>query len=342
MNDLLYNWYKEYARDLPWRFTRDAYSIWLSEIILQQTRVDQGMPYYQRFIETYPKVCDLAGASEQEILRLWQGLGYYSRARNLHRAAQIVCEAGGVFPKSYADLIELPGIGDYTAAAIASFSSGERVPVVDGNVFRVLARLFAIDSPIDKANNRKLFKSLSLDLMGEDPALHNQAMMEFGALQCTPRNPNCTACPLNDFCQANAKGLVDQLPVKAGKTKVKPVYFDFLHIQRGERLYLQKRDDTGIWKNMFQFPLLSAEEPISQQHLISFIDELQIPTNTMVQEVYSTMHLLSHRRIHARIFKVDIEGEWEHGKKDIFDIDASELEQYPIPKLIDRYLERKQ
>jgi len=222
----LTSWYLQNKRDLPWRNTENPYFIWLSEIMLQQTRVAQGLPYFLRFVQSFPTVFDLAKADEEKVLKLWQGLGYYSRARNLHKTAQhIAFELDGVFPNNYNDLLKLKGIGEYTAAAIASFSYHEAVPVVDGNVFRVLARYFDIETDIAQASAKKEFSALAYELMPKDsPALFNQAIMEFGALQCVPRNPDCSICPLNSGCLALQKKKVDQLPVKSKKQKRETVF----------------------------------------------------------------------------------------------------------------------
>ena len=225
----LIKWYLQNKRDLPWRNTIDPYFIWLSEIMLQQTRVAQGMPYFFAFTEAFPTVFDLAKASEQEVLKLWQGLGYYSRARNLHKTAQYVAfELDGKFPDNYKALLSLKGVGDYTAAAIASFSYNEVVPVVDGNVFRVLSRVFDIEADISQPASKKIFQELAMELMPKDhPAIFNQAIMEFGALQCVPKNPDCTICVMNDGCLALKMDKVNQLPVKLKKTKVTNRFFNY-------------------------------------------------------------------------------------------------------------------
>nr|WP_321539525.1 A/G-specific adenine glycosylase [Flavobacterium piscinae] len=217
----LIQWYLENKRDLPWRNTTNPYPIWLSEIILQQTRVAQGLPYYERFIETFPTVFDLANASEEQVLKLWQGLGYYSRGRNLHKTAQIIAfELNGTFPTTYTELLKLKGIGSYTAATIASFSQKEVVPVVDGNVFRILARYFDVETDISSATAKKEFTALANELIdSKQPDVFNQALMEFGALQCVPKNPNCSICVFKDSCAALQKKKVDLLPIKLKKRK---------------------------------------------------------------------------------------------------------------------------
>jgi len=261
----LTRWYLKNKRDLPWRNTQNPYFIWLSEIMLQQTRVAQGMPYFFAFTNAFPTVFDLANASEEQVLKLWQGLGYYSRARNLHKTAQFVAtELDGKFPDTYKELIKLKGVGEYTAAAIASFSFDENVPVVDGNVFRVLSRYFDIETDILSSGAKKEFTALAYELMSKDnPALFNQAIMEFGALQCVPKNPNCEVCPLNNGCLALQKNKVDQLPVKSKKTKVKNRFFNYVvFLDENQNTIIQKRSDKGIWHNLYEFPLIETETEI--------------------------------------------------------------------------------
>ena len=256
-------WYLDHKRDLPWRTTAIPYYIWLSEIILQQTRVEQGLSYYQAFVSVYPTVKKLANASEQEVLKLWQGLGYYSRARNLHTTANYVSnELSGVFPTSYKELIKLKGVGDYTASAIASICFNEATAVVDGNVYRVLARYFGIATPINSSLGIKEFKNLAQQLIDIDnPGNHNQALMEFGARQCKPQKPNCEICIFNDSCIALQQKKVSELPVKLKKTKVKNIYFNYIVlISKNEKTFLQKRIGKGIWQNLYEFPVIETEK----------------------------------------------------------------------------------
>ena len=252
-HNTLINWYLQNKRDLPWRKTTDPYQIWLSEIMLQQTRVAQGTPYFLSFTTAFPTVFDLAKANEEQVLKLWQGLGYYSRARNLHKTAQYVAnELSGEFPDNYKDLLKLKGVGEYTAAAIASFSYNEPVPVVDGNVFRVLSRYFDMETDIAVASAKKEFAALAFELMPKDkPAIFNQAIMEFGALQCVPKNPNCNVCVFNTSCAALQKKKVDQLPVKSKKLKVRNRFFNYLVVSDdNENTIIQKRTAKGIWHNL--------------------------------------------------------------------------------------------
>ena len=261
----LIHWYLNNKRDLPWRNTHNPYNIWLSEIMLQQTRVAQGLPYYLDFITTFPTVFDLAKAPEEKVLKHWQGLGYYSRARNLHFTAQYVAnELKGEFPNNYKELLKLKGIGEYTAAAIASFSHNEAVPVVDGNVFRVLSRYFDIETDISLATAKKEFSDLALELMPKnDPATFNQAIMEFGATHCKPKNPYCHICPFNEGCLAFNKNRIAELPVKIKSAKAKKKHFNFLvFISEDNKTILEKRESKGIWQNLYQFPLIETESRI--------------------------------------------------------------------------------
>lgn len=324
----LIKWYHSHKRDLPWRETSDSYKIWLSEIILQQTRVAQGLPYYEKFVSAFPSVQSLAQAEEQQVLTLWAGLGYYSRARNLHKAAQQVMEEfNGVFPSRYDDLIKLKGVGDYTASAIASFSSGEPVAVLDGNVFRVLSRLFLIEKDIANPANRKYFKQEANGLLDVDnPADFNQAIMEFGALQCSPA-PVCLYCPLRTFCKAFDAGMVKELPMKGKKAKPKDVFFHFFLVRDGKRLAVQKRDDKSIWKNMFQLPLYEAE---------SASGNLELLKNEVPKMLWETKHQLSHRTIWAKFYELEYLPDYF---SEIRWVDEAELDQLPFPRLIERFFD---
>lgn len=294
-------WYQEYKRDLPWRSVRDPYKIWLSEIILQQTRVSQGLPYYLRFIEKYPTVKYLAKADVQEVLRFWQGLGYYSRARNLHACAKRVMEEHeGKFPESFETLKKLPGIGDYTAAAIASICFKEPVAVVDGNVYRVLARIFGIDTAINSPKAKKEFFELSNKLISNGyPDVYNQAVMEFGALHCKPQNPLCEECPFAKQCVANLKDLQGMLPIKEKKQKIRKRYFYYSVYQQGKSLAFKKREKKDIWQGLYDFELLESSKPITK----SALEKATAGKRYQLSEEYK--HVLSHQIIYARfvIFK---------------------------------------
>jgi A/G-specific adenine glycosylase len=337
---LLIKWYLQNKRDLPWRNTTNPYPIWLSEIMLQQTRVAQGMPYFYSFTTAFPTVFDLANANEEQVLKLWQGLGYYSRARNLHKTAQyIATELAGIFPNNYNDLLQLKGIGDYTAAAIASFSYNECVPVVDGNVFRVLSRYFDIETDIAQASAKKEFAGLAFDLMPKDnPATFNQAIMEFGALQCVPKNPNCGICVFNESCAALQKKKVDRLPIKTKKLKVRNRFFNYLVVadEKGQTI-IQKRIDKGIWHNLYEFPLIETEkeenfESISTRIQDEFFKNNKILTIGEYNEK-SIIHKLSHQHLHIKFWKVQLSQTIENG------IDLDTLKTFPFPIVIHNFIE---
>ncbi|MES2389681.1 MAG: A/G-specific adenine glycosylase [Bacteroidota bacterium] len=300
-SNILLTWFSANARDLPWRKTTDPYKIWLSEIILQQTRVAQGMPYYHAFTEAYPTVNALALAPLEEVLRLWQGLGYYSRARSLHNTAQTVIEEyNGIFPTAYADLLKLKGIGPYTAAAVASFSANERAAVVDGNVYRVLARVFGIQEDIMSGSGKRRFAELALALIPYDkPGEYNQAIMEFGALQCVPVNPLCMLCPLRETCFAYNNNMVRLLPVKTPKAKVTERYINYLAVFSHGKLLMHKRTGKDIWEGLYEFPIFestSAGRNLSAGELIAEI----LPGNhnvEIMENLPAFKHLLTHRRL---------------------------------------------
>lgn len=344
LHDTLINWYDENHRDLPWRHDPTPYEVWLSEVILQQTRVNQGMDYYLRFVEKWPTVSALANASEEEVLKMWQGLGYYSRARNLHKCAkQVVEHYHGEFPADYEQLKKLQGIGDYTAAAIASIAFNLPQAVVDGNVYRVLARLFDIDTPINNNESPKTFARLADELLNrEQPGLHNQALMEFGALHCTPKNPNCLLCPLQAQCLAFAQQTVMQRPVKLQKTKVTTRYFNYLVIKIKGSIYLHKRSDNDIWKNLYDFPCIESEKPLSVDEVVATEQFKQLIGNktftlTKVSPVFT--HKLTHRTILALFIEIKLEQKLLHIEtKGLFLTRETDLGSFPIPRLIDLYL----
>ncbi|MBQ8968836.1 MAG: A/G-specific adenine glycosylase [Bacteroidaceae bacterium] len=329
---LLLAWYAQNGRDLPWRQTRDPYRVWVSEIILQQTRVAQGYDYFLRFVERFPTVEALAGATEDEVLRLWQGLGYYSRARNLHKAARQVVEMGG-FPTEYEGIRSLKGVGDYTAAAIASLAFGLPYAVVDGNVYRVLSRYFGIDVPIDSTEGRKLFAAMARELLdARRPADYNQAIMDFGALQCTPKSPDCMACPLTDTCQARAEGRVEQWPVKQHVTRVRDRYFTYVYVRCEGYALLQRRGSGDIWQGLYQPPLWETGRPMTLREL-----QEQVGTYGTLQLLRShVVHQLTHQRLHAQFYLLDclrrlpLEGVW-----------VAEREVgngYAVPRLVEELL----
>ncbi len=338
-SDQIISWYQLNKRDLPWRRTKDPYKVWLSEIILQQTRVAQGLPYYKIFIETFPKLQDLARASEQEVLKLWQGLGYYSRARNMHATARhIYSDLNGTFPNTYSELLKLKGVGDYTASAIASFCYREATPVLDGNVYRVLSRYFGINIPIDTGKAKKEFKSLALELIDiSNPGLFNQAIMEFGSLQCTPVQPNCQKCPLNDSCVALQKRQVGILPQKSKKIKIKKRFFNYLVVETNtNKTLIKQRKGKGIWKNLYEFPLIETENRINFKQLIQNIDFINFIKEQDFQLKECTpsqiVHKLSHQHLHIKFWVVNLKS---------FDqelIPWREVKEYPFPIVLHNFI----
>ena len=344
IQDTLINWYAENRRDLPWRHDPTPYQVWLSEVILQQTRVNQGLDYYLHFIERWPTVTDLANASEEEVLKMWQGLGYYSRARNLHKCArQILEQYGGQFPADFEQLKKLQGIGDYTAAAIASIAFNLPHAVVDGNVYRVLSRLYDIDTPININEGQKLFTQLADELLNrEQPGLHNQALMEFGALHCMPKNPNCMLCPLQTQCMAFAHQTVMQRPVKLQKVKVTTRHFNYLVIKIKGSIYLHKRSGNDIWRNLYDFPCIESEQPMSVEEVIASEQFQQLIENkpfTIVKVSPVFTHKLTHRTILAQFIEIKLEKKLLRIEtKDLFLTPEMDLGTFPIPRLIDLYL----
>ena len=344
LHDTLINWYAENHRDLPWRHCPTPYQVWLSEVILQQTRVSQGHDYYLRFIEKWPSVADLARASEEEVLKMWQGLGYYSRARNLHQCAkQVVEQYDGCFPADFEKLKRLKGIGDYTAAAIASIAFGLPCAVVDGNVYRVLSRLFDVEIPININEGQQTFARLADELLNRrQPGLHNQAMMEFGALQCTPKNPDCLHCPLQAQCLAFERQTVLLRPVKLQKLKVTTRYFNYLVIRMEDGLYLHKRSGNDIWKNLYDFPCIESEMPMTVESVLASEGFLQLVGNQnfVVTKTSPTFtHKLTHRTIVAQFIEIKLDEKLLHIEtKDLFLTRECDLGNYPIPRLIDLYL----
>ena len=337
-------WYMGHKRDLPWRGIDDPYRIWVSEIILQQTRVNQGLEYYLRFVGRFPDVRSLAEADEDEVLKYWQGLGYYSRARNLHRAARtIVADFGGVFPHEYKDILSLSGVGEYTAAAIASFAYGLPYATVDGNVYRVLARLFSVTVPIDSPAGKREFARLAQSLLPSARAgLHNQAMMEFGALQCVPSSPDCIRCPLQPQCKAFEQGVVAQLPVKSQRAKVQDRYFNYFYVICDGCTFLQKRTGDDVWKGLYEFPLIETERQISLDELMTdrqfgrmFGDAGEVE----VQAISPLMkHVLSHRRIFARFVTVHVRQASAY-LASLLRVPLGEVDRYAVSRLTDMFLE---
>jgi len=340
-------WYENHKRSLPWRDDPSPYHVWLSEIILQQTRVNQGLEYYLRFLERWPSLFDLASASEEEVLKVWQGLGYYSRARNLHRCARLIVDRyGGAFPADYESLRQLPGIGDYTAAAIASIAFGLPHAVVDGNVYRVLSRLYDIDTPINKREGVTLFAKLADELLDDrQPGRHNQALMEFGALHCLPQKPDCPNCPLQAHCLALAHHTVEQRPVKEKKTSVTTRYFHYLlFITPDNRIYLHKRQDNDIWKNLYDFPCIESDHLMETEELATHpaFRALTEEQKLVIQgNALSFKHKLTHQTIIAKFFTIKINTFLSPIQtKKLLLAAENELGSFPVPKLIENYLKK--
>ena len=335
-------WYHSHHRDLPWRRTRDPYRIWLSEIILQQTRVAQGLPYYNEFVETFPSVFDLAKAPEQKVLRLWQGLGYYSRARNLHQCAKDIVENyGGVFPSSFEELKKLKGVGPYTAAAIASFAFRESVAVVDGNVFRVLSRVFGIDKDIASEEGKKNFFALATELIdNQQPDLFNQAVMEFGALHCLPKNPKCDECIFSKKCEANRKDLQTTLPIKSKKLKIRTRYLNYFVIHSGNRIYMRQRNGKDIWKGLYDFYLI---ETARNQRLETLMNSDQLLSkSSVISEGKVYTHILSHQKLKVKFIEVkkslSKSDELRVKKLGLKKFNRGVVFKLPKPILIDKFL----
>lgn len=337
-------WYDKNKRDLPWRDTNDPYKIWLSEIILQQTRVDQGLKYYLSFVKNFPTIFDLATASEEDVLKLWQGLGYYSRARNLHATAKkIVDEYNGKFPGNYNDIIKLKGIGEYTAAAIVSFCYNDPYPVIDGNVLRVISRLFHIQMPIDQVSTKMEIKYVLNEILDrENAGIFNQAIMEFGALQCVPKNPDCTKCPLADLCISYQKNMVNQIPIKGKKVKTRNRFFNYLVILDGEHVYLNKRDKNDIWKNLYEFPLIETTEDTNPEELIqlSRFTELFKENDIIISESGNTIkHILSHQVLSIRFIRIKMKKSSLLLPDKYLRIPLHKIKSYPVPVVIGNFID---
>lgn len=339
-SDKVVKWYQQNLRDLPWRQTRDPYKIWLSEIILQQTRVIQGLPYYLKFVETFPDVDSLARASEQQVLRLWQGLGYYSRARNLHKCARLISsQHRGEFPKSFEELKKLPGIGDYTAAAIASICFREPVAVLDGNVFRVLSRIFGIDTPINSPEGKKQFAFQANALVSaKNPDVHNQAVMEFGALHCTPKNPSCENCPFESTCFAAQNELQEKLPVKLKGKAVRKRYFNYIVFKKGNTLWMKKRNQKDIWNGLYDFYLVETKKAVKTNTLLSTdntLKKIMLSDATVTHKKYR--HVLTHQII-ISTFTIVEQTEAPEKNKDSKFYSRKAIAELPKPVLISKFL----
>ena len=341
-NSRIHHWFSLFKRDLPWRNTRDPYFIWISEIILQQTRIDQGLAYYLKFTEEFTTISDLANATEDQVLKLWQGLGYYSRARNLHFTAKFITEQYyGKFPNNYHSILILKGIGEYTAAAIASISFNQEYPAVDGNVYRVLSRFFGISEPIDTNAGKKIFKELASELIkGTDPGMHNQALMEFGALQCTPNKPDCLQCPLHEQCYAFSTKKITELPVKLKKTKQRDRYFNYFVLLHGDYTWVKKRTGKDIWKNLYEFPMVETLSATSIETLLLMpeVSQLIVSDQSVIEKAEDwKIHLLTHQKINFRIITVRLLQE-NMMPAELIRVNKKDIFNFAVPKLLETHL----
>ena len=342
----LADWYNVHKRELPWRDITDPYRIWISEIILQQTRVNQGLSYYNRFIERFPTVEMLAEADEDTVLKYWQGLGYYTRARNLHKAArQITSSFNGIFPTEHSDILKLSGIGEYTSAAISSFAYNQPYAVVDGNVYRVLSRLFGIQTPIDSNSGKKEIAILAQELLlTSEPALHNQSVMEFGALQCIPASPDCSICPLASVCLAFEQDIVAELPVKSQKKKSTHRFFNYLFIKEQDSTFLQKRLAKDVWQNLYEFPLIESDRLLSTSELMEDENFKYIFNGVNEVEVYKISnpmkHILSHRIVFAQFFSIKI-SEKNKIPDQFVKVPLNRIDHYAVSRLMELFLEKE-
>lgn len=345
----LVNWYRLNARDLPWRNTRNPYHIWISEIIFQQTRIDQGFNYWCRFIDRFPSVEQLANAEEQEVLHIWQGLGYYSRARNMHLAAkQIMLEFDGAFPDTFEQIIRLKGVGTYTAAAVSSIAFGERQVVVDGNVLRLLSRLAGITEPVDTNRGKKLIGDLALSLLEDaDPGTFNQALMEFGALFCVPRNPDCVNCIFKDICKAYAMDAIKEIPFKSKKVIVRKRYFNYLFLftedkDKQRSFLLQRRGEGDIWHGLYEFPMIEDTTLLDSDALINtglWQNDILIHQPILSSHLEDFVHQLTHQQLHTRFFMVLLQNVIiEKLRPEWILVSETNFHTYPVSRLINKFL----
>jgi A/G-specific adenine glycosylase len=339
------NWYEKEKRDLPWRYTKDPYRIWISEIILQQTRVVQGTKYYNNFLEKFPDIFSLAYAKTDEILKTWQGLGYYSRARNMHETARkIVLEKNGHFPHTFEELLKYKGIGEYTAAAISSIVFNEPRATVDGNVKRVISRLFSVQAEINSPTGRKTISSLAVEILDpKHPGRHNQAVMELGARICLPKKPLCIECPVNMVCQALKEKKVAEFPVKYDHAKIKNRFLIYLIIRNPDKVWLQQRTGNDIWQGLYEFPLIEIQEkPGLNEYPALIAKYLKTDLNGFSINYISgsVTHKLSHRNIICNFIHISLPGELNNLDIPGMIINISDFNNYAIPKLIERYIDK--
>jgi A/G-specific adenine glycosylase len=339
----LLEWFATHHRPMPWKGEKNPYLVWLSEIILQQTTVRQGLSYYEKFVDRYPSVKNLADAPEDDVMKLWEGLGYYARARHMHATAKLIAyDLNGSFPNTYEDILKLKGVGEYTAAAIASFAYDLPHAVVDGNVYRVLSRYFGIDEPIDSSKAKSLFTGLANELLDKNrPADFNQAMMDFGATHCKPANPACKDCPLNTNCFALNKNKIETLPIKLKKIQKKTRYFNYLILNKNNNVLIQKRMGKDIWQNLYEFPMLESDDFLEKETiLLRGAAFLNLNNNNMriIRQSQPYQQMLTHRKIIATFWEIECEKENFEKNNEMFEINRKELFKFAFPKIIDTYL----
>ncbi|MBN1990042.1 MAG: A/G-specific adenine glycosylase [Bacteroidales bacterium] len=340
---ILIKWYGHNARELPWRQTTDPYHIWVSEVILQQTRVAQGLSYYLRFINAFPTIKSLAQAPLDDLMKVWQGLGYYSRARNLQAGAQMVVERfNGKLPSTYDELITIKGLGPYSAGAIASFAFKQQVPAIDGNVYRILARIFGVFASPFTAGGKKEFHLLVMELMDKSaPDTFNQALLDFGALQCVPRSPSCSACPFVGICYAYRNNLIHQLPVKGKKIVPRDRFFNYIMVRHAGSTYINRREGSDIWNSLYEFPLVETDGMLEPEALMSLPEWAAVVGSNgvfvkYISEVFK--HKLSHQTIYARFFIVEVSAIPYTLADNFTRIPIGNLSSISTPRLIDSFL----
>jgi A/G-specific adenine glycosylase len=339
----LMQWHEtENTRSLPWKEEKDPYRIWLSEIILQQTRSEQGLPYYLNFTNTYPTIQDLANAPDEAVFRLWQGLGYYNRCKNmLATARHIVSELGGDFPDSYQGLLNLKGIGPYTAAAISSFAFSLPHAVVDGNVYRVLSRYFGIDVPSDNTEGKKLFHGLANELLDKkQSAAYNQAIMDHGATVCTPMLPKCDICPVQQRCIAYNKGIIGLLPVRSKKQAVRKRYFNYVLLKYKDEIWISKRNGKDIWQNLHEPLLYESEKSITKQQLIKKLTEAGTPDTSKIVYEDGLTQRLTHQLIEIKFYSLELPQQIKLAETEGRWVKQSTLKKLGFPKSIVSFLEK--
>ena len=337
ISDILLKWYAINKRELPWRNTQNPYEIWVSEVILQQTKVAQGLPYYEKFIKNFSRLKHLVNSSEENVLKLWQGLGYYSRARNMHFTAKYIYnELNGKFPDNYKDLLKLKGIGDYTASAIASFAFGEVAPVLDGNVYRFISRLLGIETPINSSKSNKEFKEILFKIIDKsNPAEFNQAIMEFGSLQCIPKNPNCEKCVFLNQCFAYNTNSIKELPVKIKVKKTSTRYFTYYLVKNTRCFLLKKRDKKGIWENLYEFPMIESKDIFEKEIISKSLFSPSVLDNSQIKKVHGPYkHVLSHQNIYAKL--IEIENFSSINELSFLKVEFRDFETYPIHRLMEK------